>query len=132
MKKETIKEAVAIVLPLVESQVNPDKPGIAADMAEMLIFLRDEYGNMKMPGYWAMYNKIMKILLNSANDWLHHVQGCSHFSSYPNCEDINKYYFGRESGVWHKTPTGRDSDKFEAACLETAARKVIDLLSVFA
>lgn len=131
MKKETIKEAVAIVLLLVESQINPDKPGIVGDMKEMLIFLRDEYGDMKMPGYWELYEKIMPLLCDT-KDWLHHVQGCSHFSSYPDCTAINQYYFGKDSGVWHKTPTGQDSDKFEAACLETAARKVIDLLLVFA
>lgn len=132
MKKETIKEAIAVVLPLVESQINPNKPGIAGDIVEMLTYLRDNHGDMKMPGYWAMYSKIMPLLLCGAEDWLHHVQGRYGFGAYPDCTAINQYYFGEDSGVWHKTPTGRDSDKFETACLETAARKVIDLLSVFA
>ena len=132
MKKETIKEAVAVILPLVESQVDPDKPGIAGDMVEMMTFLHDKYGDMRIPGFYTIYGKIMNILLNGANDWLHHVQGCSKFSAYPNCTAINQHYFGKDSEEWHKTPTGRDCDKFEAGCLEEAARKVCTLLTAFA
>ena len=71
--------------------------------------------------------KMQEILLCGARDWLHHVQGCSHFALYPNCSAINLHYFGEDSDTWGKTPSGRDCDRYEARALEVAYRGIFRL-----
>ena len=71
--------------------------------------------------------KMKEILLCNARDWLHHVQGCSHFALYPACVALNLHYFGEISDTWHKTPSGQDCDRYEARALEVACRSLCRL-----
>lgn len=92
------------------------------DMQGMAYALAD--GTFTAP---RTYNEMRETLLCGARDWLHHVQGCSHFSLFPNCSIINLHYFGKDSDVWGKTPSGQDCDRYEARALEVACSSLCRL-----
>ncbi len=97
-----------------------------ADMESMISAFSDGtfLATESAPGSYA---KMEETLLCGARDWLHHVQGCSHFCLYPNCSAINWHYFGQDSDTWGKTPSGRDCDRYEAVALGVAAKSLCRL-----
>lgn len=90
------------------------------DISEFLRHIGENYAD----DAFLTAKDIELALLCGAKDWLHHVQGCSEFSMYPQCSEINKFYFGHDDAQWGKTPTGVDCAKFEAHQLDQACNSL--------
>lgn len=90
------------------------------DIREFLLHIEGEHAD----DTFKTTKDIELALLCGAKDWLHHVQGCAKFGMYPQCSKINKFYFGHDNAEWGKTPTGADSDKFEAHQLDRACNSL--------
>ena len=97
------------------------------DMRQMAYYFKDEFCLDTAENAPVNMIKMEEILLCCARDWLHHVQGCSHFGFYPACTNINLHYFGKDSDTWGKTPSGKDCDRHEAVALGMACHSLCRL-----
>lgn len=130
----TNKQFAEKLLAALDLMIDTTPRPLWVDMYHMTDFLEDETCLNTAESAPANMAKMKEILLCGASDWLHHVQGCSHFSLYPSCSNINMHYFGEDSDTWGKTPSGQDCDRYEARALEAACRslcRLADCLGLF-